>query len=128
MVQKSGIPKNKKLLALYFVPLALLVILLILNIFNGCLFYIDANGKYYRGKLFYAQQVLSYGYIVISAVRCFLKANSRKNFTQRGYLLKLVTFVIPPIICGVIQIIVQDIPILSVGIVISYLLAYINSL
>lgn len=128
MVQKSGLPKNKKLLALYFVPLALLVILLAVNTFNGCLFYIDANGKYYRGKLFYAQQVLSYGYIVISAVRCFLKANSRKNFTQRGYLLKLVTFVIPPIICGVIQIIVQDIPILSVGIVISYLLAYINSL
>lgn len=127
MVQKSDILKNKKLFAIYFMPLAVLVILLAANSFNGCLFYIDGSGKYYRGRLFYAQQVLSYGYIVISAVKCFLKATSRKNFAQRDYLFKLVTFVIPPIICGIIQIIVQDIPVLSVGIAMSYLLAYINS-
>ncbi len=127
MVQKSDILKNKKLFAIYFIPLAVLVILLAANSFNGCLFYIDGSGKYYRGRLFYAQQVLSYGYIVISAVKCFLKATSRKNFAQRDYLFKLVTFVIPPIICGLIQIIVQDIPVLSVGIAMSYLLAYINS-
>ena len=128
MVQKSDILKNKRLFAIYFIPLAVLVILLAANSFNGCLFYIDGSGKYYRGRLFYAQQVLSYGYILISAVKCFLKATSRKNFAQRDYLFKLVTFVIPPIICGIIQIIVQDIPVLSVGIAMSYLLAYINSL
>lgn len=74
------------------------------------------------------QQVLSYGYVVISAVKCFSKATSRKNYARRGYFLTLSTFVIPPIICGIIQITVQDIPVLSVGIVISYLLAYINLL
>ena len=128
MVQKNDILKNKKLFVLYFVPLAVLAVLLMANSLTGCLFYIDASGKYYRGTLFYAQQVLSYGYIVISAVKCFSKATSRKNYARRGYFLTLSTFVIPPIICGIIQIIVQDIPVLSVGIVISYLLAYINLL
>ena len=128
MVQKNDILKNKKLFVLYFVPLAVLAVLLMANSLTGCLFYIDASGKYYRGTLFYAQQVLSYGYIVISAVKCFSKATSRKNYARRGYFLTLSTFVIPPIICGIIQITVQDIPVLSVGIVISYLLAYINLL
>lgn len=127
-VQKNSILKNKKLLALYSLPLLTLAVLLFINSFNGCLFYIDKSGRYYRGELFYAQQILSYGYIVVSSVKCFSKATLRKNYAQRGYFLTLSTFVIPPIICGIIQIFLQDIPVLSVGIVISYLLAYISSL
>lgn len=85
MVQKNDILKNKKLFVLYFVPLAVLAVLLMAKSLTGCLFFIDASGKYYRGTLFYAQQVLSYGYIVISAVKCFSKATSRKNYARRGY-------------------------------------------
>lgn len=126
-IQANGCKRRSLRAVLYALPISLLAFLLILNCFNGCLFYIDSLG-YHRGGLFYAQQVLSYSYILISTVKCFYRAALRKNFTERSYFLTLSTFVIPPIICGIIQIFLQDIPILSVGIVISYLLAYINTL
>lgn len=128
IVQKKSKFKYNKSYAILTIPLAVLFVLLIVSYFNGCLFYFDGDGQYHRGPLFYMQQILSYGYIVVAAVKNLVNAFYKKSFAHRKELITLATFAVPPIICGIIQIFLQDLPILSVGIVISFLLAYIRSL
>ena len=128
IVQKKSKFKYNKSYAICTIPLAVLVILLIASYFNGCLFWFDGDGQYHRGPLFYMQQILSYGYIVVAAVKNLVNAFHKKSFVHRKELVTLATFAVQPIICGIIQIFLQDLPILSVGIVISFLLAYIRSL
>ena len=122
----KSILKSKSILTLLLVPLAVLVTLLIAPYFNGCLFYFDAAGNYHRGSLFYLQQILSYCYFCISSLRCLTAIFKKENYDHRLDFLTLASFMVAPLIGGVIQIIFQDVPVLSVGIVISFLLAYIN--
>ncbi len=128
ILQKKSKFKYNKSYAICTIPLVVLVILLIASYFNGCLFYFDGDGQYHRGPLFYMQQILSYGYIVVVAVKNLVNAFHKKSFAHRKELVTLATFAVPPIICGIIQMFLQDLPILSVGIVVSFLLAYICSL
>lgn len=128
IVQKKSKFKYNKSYAIFTIPLAVLVILLVASYFNGCLFWFDGDGQYHRGPLFYMQQILSYGYIVVAAVKNLVNAFYKKSFALRKELITLATFAVPPVFCGIIQIFLQDLPILSVGIVISFLLAYIRSL
>lgn len=122
----KSILERKRTLLLLFVPIAVLIVLLITSYFNGCLFYFDDAGEYHRGSLFYLQQILSYGYICVSSVRCLTAIFKKENYEYRVDFLTLASFMVAPLICGVIQMIFQDVPVLSVGIVISFLLAYIN--
>lgn len=122
----KSILKSKSILTLLLVPLAVLVTLLIASYFNGCLLYFDAAGNYHRGSLFYLQQILSYCYFFISSLRCLTAILKKENYDHRLDFLTLASFMVAPLIGGVIQIIFQDVPVLSVGIVISFLLAYIN--
>lgn len=127
-VYKKKIFGNKIIGALYVLPFAALVALLIATAFNGCLFYFDADKVYHRGNLFYLQQILSYGYVVYASVKCFFRSFNKKFFSKRDESLTLASFVFLPLVFGIIQINIQSIPVLSTGIVISYLLVFINSL
>ena len=110
------------------IPLMMLIGLLIANCFNGCAFYIDGAGEYHRGRLFYLQHVLSYGYVVAASIVCFRRAMRSDYYDRREELLMMAAFIIPPMLCIVIQVMLQNIPVLAVGIVISYILVYINIL
>lgn len=127
IVQGSRIIKNRKIRILYLIPLLTLAVLLTLNIFNGCLYSIDADGVYHRGKLFYFQHILSYGYVICASVTSFVRAMHKGNFADKDYFLNMTAFIVPPVICVIIQIFIQNIPILSAGIMVSFLLAYLNS-
>ncbi len=118
--------KRKK--AICALPLAILAVLLTVSLFNGCLFGFDEAGVYYRGPLFYAQQILSFALFILSSVKCFVRAFQKKHLSRREEFLVMAAFVVPPVICSVFQIVFQTIPILSVGIVISFQLACINFL
>ncbi len=122
--EKSFKKRTYFLLAL---PLVLLAGILILSCFNGCVFYFDDSGVYHRGALFYAQHVLSYGYILFSSVRCLIRAVERRFFDRKEQFIAMASFAVPPIICGIIQIYFQNIPVLSVGIVVSFIIVFINS-
>lgn len=120
--------KNKPLFVLSALPLALLAFLLVRSVFDGCLFYFDENGVYHRGPLFYMQQILSYGYIVFTSAKTLIGAMQKKNYAFRSDFLLLASFAISPLIAAPIQAIYQNIPILPVGVTISFLLVYVNSL
>lgn len=119
---------KKRTYILCAIPLVVLAGLLIVSFFNGCVFYFDENRVYHRGSLFYAQHILSYGYIFVSSVLCIVRAFNKKYFDRKEEFIALASFVIPPVICAVVQAMLQSIPILSVGIMVSYILVFINSL
>jgi diguanylate cyclase (GGDEF)-like protein len=110
------------------IPLMLLLLLLVVSYINGCAFYIDESGMYHRGKLFYLQHVFSYGYVAAASIVCLRRAMRSDYYDRRQELLMMAAFIIPPLICIVIQSLLQNIPVLAVGIVISYILVYISIL
>ena len=109
-------------------PIVLLSLLLIISCFNGCAFSIDENGIYHRGRLFYLQHVFSYGYVAAASIVCLRRARKIDYYDRRDELLMMSAFIIPPLICIVAQSLLQNIPILAVGIVVSYILVYVNTL
>ena len=119
---------SKKEWALSALPLFALVALLVVSHFNGCLFYFDAEGDYHRGNLYYLQQILAFGNLIIASVSCLFRALAAEYYDRKTELLSMSAFIIPPLACTALQIQLQKLPILSVGILISFLLAFINGL
>ncbi len=122
---KSKIFENRTGMIIAAMPL---IILLIASLFDGCLFYFDENMNYHRGSLYCVQQILSYGYVVCASVRSLMRAAQKQNYVRRDELLILASFFILPVICGILQTVFQGAPIASMGVVIAFLLVYINSL
>lgn len=127
-VRGSNIFKSRFRLAICVLPLLVLAGLLIVSLFNGCVFWISSDKSYHRGPLFYAQHVLSNGYILLASIKAIYSMFSRKGYVFREDLVTISIFIIPPIICMVAQAIFQTLPILSVGVVASYLLAYMRAI
>lgn len=126
--RKNDIRNKRELLGLSAVPLAALVFLLICSMKTGWLFYIDRDMTYHRGPLYYAQHILSYGYIVYAALEALFVAMKKESFIYREEYLSIASFVVPTLIFGVFQMFLQNLPIISVGVVISFLLVYIDSM
>ncbi len=125
MVFSGGsIPKKVWLVA--FVPFVAMVAIIVTSAFNGCAFYFDEAGMYHRGPLFYFQHMLSYGYIIYASLMCTLRAAISDSYVRKSEMKSLAMFIVPPVICAALQIAMQNLPILSVGIVISFLLVYIR--
>lgn len=118
---------KKSVVVISTFPMSVLVFFLILTRFNGCLFYIDDNGVYHRGALFALQYVLSYGYVILTSLRCFI-AFIRNGRFRHDELLITMSIAAPPVVFGVVQLMFQALPIISVGSMISYLLVFVNTL
>lgn len=65
--------------------------------------------------------------MIYASFKSFVYAMYKKNYANKQYFLAMTDFIVPPIICGIIQIFIQNIPILSAGIMVSFLLEYLNS-
>ena len=120
--------KNRRVMFLEVLPLLALIALLAISVPTGCLYYFDENGVYHRGSLFYTQQVLSYGYFFIASINTLNMAMQENNYAFRDDLLSNAGFIIPPVICIVFQYLFRGLPILSVGIVVSYFQVYLSGL
>ena len=120
--------RNKLKLVLCSIPLMVLAIILICSFKTGWIFYFDDDNVYHRGPLFYMQYFLSYGYIVVTSIRTLVTALSESNYAYRRNFLTIAAFAVPPIISGLIQAEFRYIPVLTIGIVVSFLLVYIGSL
>ena len=57
-----------------------------------------------------------------------MRAAQKQNYVRRDELLILASFFILPVICGILQTVFLGAPIASMGVVMAFLLVYINSL
>lgn len=97
-IGKDSVPKNKYRILGMAVPLILLALLLICSAYTGCVFHFDENMQYHRGKFYYFQHILSYGYIVAASAKMLILSSKKKYFAYKEDFLITASFVIPPII------------------------------
>lgn len=116
-------PQQSREYVLSTVPLVLLVMLLVVNCWNGCLFSFDEGGEHVRGPLFYLQQILTYGYVVVASFHTLFHAI--RSRLRRDDMVMALSHAVPPLMTGILQIVFQSIPILSVGVMVSYLVTFI---
>lgn len=124
---KKDILRRARLIGEAF-PLFVLVGLLIVSMFNGCLFYFDENMEYHRGPLYYLQGILSYGYIGIASVKSLIEVGKKKNYSHKEELFTVASFSVPLLLCGAAQLFFQSAPVMTLGVSAAYLIVYINSL
>lgn len=127
-VVKSRFFENRKRLMISALPIAALAVLLAVSYYTGWIFWLDDGMAYHRGPLMFLQQILSFGYIALSTVRCFVAARRKKNYVYRNEMMAAARFPIFPMICGLVQIVYQDVPFLTLGIAVSALRTYIKLL
>lgn len=126
-VMQSPFLKSKKKTFLAYVPMLLLTFLSATDYLTHWIFYIDANGDYHQGIFYGLQFVLGYGYIVLTTIKAFVRAMKKGNYAVRSRYMTLVSFAIPPLIFGIIQVFLPNVPMLCMGITLGGLLVYINS-
>ena len=120
--------KSHKRVIIGVLPVILFAVLLATTPFTHLFYYFDESGVYHRGDAFYLQYVFAFGYTVIASIKNLVFVISKRGSCSHEDLSTLCSFAIPPVICGVLQIIFQDAPILSVCPTISFLLIYTASL
>ena len=119
------VPKRRSRL-LAAIPLCMLGVLLAASLFTGCAFYFDAAGVYHRGPLFYLQHMLAYCYVVFASLLCLWRAVKTQNYDRRDELFAMSAFILPPLVSIALQMYFQSIPILAVGIMVSFLEVFLS--
>ena len=111
----------------YALPYLTMIVLLLISVKNGCIFYIDENNTYQRGNLYFLSTLITYGYLLFSAVRALLKAFDKKNYARKREYLVLASFVVFPCIVGIIQYFTPTISMIGMGITLAVTQIYLVS-
>lgn len=116
-------PEKKWLCA---IPWFVFVLLSLLSVQTGWLFYIDETGRYQKGNLLLLQLMLSYGYIIVTSVRAFGKSLQKEKYALRARYRALASFVIFPLLGSVAQIFSPNTPLLCMGITLAVLQVFLD--
>lgn len=90
---------GRKTVIFLVLPILVNLVLDILNVYGGFLFYYDNQNVYHRGKYFFLISLIWLVYAVYSFV--FLVSN-RKKVPSR-HIFPLLAAMIPPLVCGILQ-------------------------
>ena len=127
ILHKIGKEEKKWQKALIFIPVLLVTILLVINLFNGMLFTINENNLYSRGKYIYIYSIVIATYIIVmgaNLVYCYFKNIDNKKLKEEFK--KLLIFTSIPIVSALIQNFNYGITLGQVGLTLSVLLIYLN--
>ena len=103
-IQQSPFVKSRKRVRIASVLVWVMLVLLIVNLFTGVLFYVDSDGTYHRGPLFVVQYILSYAYVFVTCIRALIGIFDKKKYANRKMLIMLALFPIAPAGAGVIAV------------------------
>jgi len=123
-LQGSPFVQNRRSIRRSSVLVWVMGILLIINLFTGILFYVDAEGHYHRGKLFAVQYLLSYVYVFFTCFRAFLGLFDEKKRSQRRLLRALALFPLAPAVAGIVQFLFPQLPLACAALSIATLVMY----
>lgn len=107
-------------------PAAVLIVLSLLSIKTGWIFYIDEQNAYQRGPLFFFHLPVTYGYPLIPATKALWRAIHTKDYGKRVEYFTLSSFVILPILLGLLQVAFPVAPMMCVGSTLAFLLVFLN--
>ncbi|MDO5134533.1 MAG: GGDEF domain-containing protein [Eubacteriales bacterium] len=109
------------------IPFALMLLLLVVNFFNGCLFSFDEEGLYVRGPLNLLSFIMPQAYLLFSAVHPLSRLFRAKYYSQREVYFSLSSFALITLIASTLQILVPGSPLPCLGITVACVFVYINS-
>jgi len=112
--------------ALIKLPVAIVIIGVIISYFNGVFFYIDRDNVYHRGQLVIVHTALCHFYTIVTSIHALVKAIKTKVYLKSVEYRILSMFLLFPLTIGIIQILVPNIPTVSVGITLAFLFVYID--
>lgn len=125
-LQESRLASEKHARLIGALPVTMFNLLVLTTPWTHWMFYIDAQGDFQRGPLYFLQQVVNFGYLLFTSIKAFVRSQNKSDFANKNKYLTIASFCIYPLICGVWQMYVSDSPILSMGITLAILQVYIN--
>lgn len=117
---------NRKKWLLYSLPLLILLVTIPLSLWGKFYFYIDSTGRYTKGPLYPLLLVLSYGYLVVIGVRSFCGLFNKDNYARRSEYMAIASFVVFPLISGVIQAFYTGISVICLGATLACVQIFVN--
>ena len=105
-------------------PMYIVVIVSNMSIWTEFFFYINEEGMYVRGPYYVQQLLLTYGYIVFSAVKVTFRLFTTRNFEKQNTYLIMLSYFVFPVVFGALQITNQNMPYLCIGIALATLQTY----
>ena len=125
-VQESKISKEWKYKLIAFIPFIIHTMLILMSVEKGYVFYIEADGDYQRGSLFWLQQLIMFGSVTFTSIKALYKSTQKKNYAKKKEYQVLALFATTPFMLGLIQIGFEGMPITGVGMTLGILLVYAN--
>ena len=125
-LQQSPFVKSRKRVRIASVLVWVMLVLLIVNLFTGVLFYVDSDGKYHRGPLFVVQYILSYTYVFVTCIRALIGIFDKKKYANRKMLIMLALFPIAPAGAGILQFIYPELPLACSALSLATLILYLD--
>ncbi len=109
----------------FAIPVIAFTILLLTTPFNGWIIYVDENNIYHRGPLYMIQVAISFLYLLYPTFHALNRARGSASY-ERSKCLHLAGFVILPFTGAVIQVLHYGLPVVSITMVVSILMIFIN--
>lgn len=125
-LQDSPFVKDKKKILFSATFVFIQFIMIIVNHFNGMLYYVNDKQEHIRGPLFVSLYAFSYIYVAVTCTRAFLGIFDKKKEEQRKKLIRLALFPVAPAIGGVIQFSYPRVPLVCVMLSLSVMILYID--
>lgn len=117
---------NRKKWLLYSLPLLILLVTIPLSLWGKFYFYIDSTGRYTKGPMYPLFLVLSYGYLLVVGVRSFCGFFNKDNYARRSEYMAIASFVVFPLIAGVIQAFYTGISVICLGATLACVQIFVN--
>lgn len=86
------------------------------SIFTGMMFTVDASNYYKESDLFVVQGVINYFYLAVPSLAALVYAFRSSSRTRRSEYLTYTTYIIVPLISGLLEEVVPTVPILALSI------------
>lgn len=127
-LQESPFARNAKRMWMSTVFFWVQLTLLIINHFNGMLFYVDENNTYQRGPAFLCLYIFAYIYVVFTCFRAFIGIFNKELYYKRRMLIRLALFPVTPALGGIVQYLFPRIPVVSSTLALTTVLMYMDSM
>lgn len=123
-MQDSVFYRNSIVKQVVKIPMYLVIGISFLSMWTGHLFYIDNQRNYCRGDWYFPQLIMTYGYIIFSAIKVTGRLLFTKDFEKQNNYLIMLSYFIFPVVFGILQITAPEMPYLCIGIAMATFQTY----
>lgn len=117
----------KRRLKWYTIPAAVLLVSILSSPWTGWIFSLNRNNSYHGGRYHAMQMLIAYAYLLWAAILALIAAKKTEKRYLRSEYLTLASFIILPLIGGIVQGKRYGFPLIWVGMAISILIVFVNT-